>query len=315
MICPMSDNVKSQASSTATAGQTGVLATGKALLKTMRPKQWTKNVVVFAPLVFDEKLFTPYLFGRTLLAFALFCLISSTVYIINDLVDIEKDRQHPRKRLRPLPAGVLSPRVAMAAAGVFSLVSFPLALWLDRGFALILLSYLLLNIAYSFYLKHLVIIDVLVIAAGFVLRVAGGVAVVGVERFSPWLYLVVTLGALFLGFGKRRHELLLLDEGADAHRAILAEYTIPFLDQLIGLVTSTMVIAYSLYTFSAPNLPDNHAMMLTIPFVLYGLFRYLYLIHVKKEGGAPDELVLSDKPLLATGVLWVLAVVLVLYTY
>jgi 4-hydroxybenzoate polyprenyltransferase len=198
---------------------------------------------------------------------------------------------------------------------VFSLVSFPLALWLDRGFALILLSYLLLNIAYSFYLKHLVIIDVLVIAAGFVLRVAGGVAVVGVERFSPWLYLVVTLGALFLGFGKRRHELLLLDEGADAHRAILAEYTIPFLDQLIGLVTSTMVIAYSLYTFSAPNLPDNHAMMLTIPFVLYGLFRYLYLIHVKKEGGAPDELVFSDKPLLATGVLWVLAVVLVLYTY
>jgi 4-hydroxybenzoate polyprenyltransferase len=281
----------------------------------MRPKQWTKNVVVFAPLVFDEKLFAPHLFGRTLLAFVLFCLISSTVYIINDLVDIDKDRQHPRKRLRPLPAGTLSPGVAGAAAGAFILVSIPLALWLDRGFAIILLSYLLLNIAYSFYLKHLVIIDVLVIAAGFVLRVAGGVAVVGVERFSPWLYLVVTLGALFLGFGKRRHELLLLDDNADTHRAILAEYTVPFLDQLIGLVTSTMVIAYSLYTFSAPNLPDNHAMMLTIPFVLYGLFRYLYLIHVKKEGGAPEELLLSDKPLLATGVLWVLAVVWVLYTY
>jgi 4-hydroxybenzoate polyprenyltransferase len=311
----MSDNVKPKAGSTAAIRQTGVLATGIALVKTMRPKQWTKNVVIFAPLIFDEKLFQPALFGRTLLAFALFCLISSTVYIINDLVDIEKDRQHPKKRLRPLPAGVLSPRVAMAAAGVFILVSFPLALWLERSFALILLSYLLLNIAYSFYLKHLVIIDVLVIATGFVLRVAGGVAVVGVERFSPWLYLVVTLGALFLGFGKRRHELLLLDEGADAHRAILAEYTIPFLDQLIGLVTSTMVIAYSLYTFSAPNLPDNHAMMLTIPFVLYGLFRYLYLIHVRKEGGAPDELLLSDKPLLAAGVLWVLAVVLVLYTY
>ncbi len=318
MICPMSDNVKPKASSTgsgAAVRPTGVLATGLALLKTMRPKQWTKNVVVFAPLVFDEKLFQPALLGRTALAFALFCLISSTVYIINDLVDIDKDRQHPKKRLRPLAAGVLSPRVAMAAAGVFILVSFPLALWLDRDFALILLSYLLLNIAYSFYLKHLVIIDVLVIATGFVLRVAGGVAVVGVERFSPWLYLVVTLGALFLGFGKRRHELLLLDEGADAHRAILAEYTIPFLDQLIGLVTSTMVIAYSLYTFSAPNLPDNHAMMLTIPFVLYGLFRYLYLIHVKKEGGAPDELLLSDKPLLATGVLWVLAVVIVLYSF
>jgi 4-hydroxybenzoate polyprenyltransferase len=315
MICAMSDNVKSKTGSTETARHLGVLAIGLALLKTMRPKQWTKNVVVFAPLVFDEKLFAPHLFGRTLLAFVLFCLISSTVYIINDLVDIEKDRQHPRKRLRPLPAGTLSPGVAGAAAGALILVSFPLALWLNRGFALILLGYLLLNIAYSFYLKHLVIIDVLVIAAGFLLRVAGGVAVVGVERFSPWLYLVVTLGALFLGFGKRRHELLLLDDDADTHRAILAEYTVPFLDQLIGLVTSTMVIAYSLYTFSAPNLPDNHAMMLTIPFVLYGLFRYLYLIHVKKEGGAPEELLLSDKPLLATGVLWVLAVVLVLYTY
>jgi 4-hydroxybenzoate polyprenyltransferase len=318
IIYPMSDNVKVKAGptgSTVATGRSGVMATGRALLKTMRPKQWTKNVVVFAPLVFDEKLFQPALLGRTLLAFALFCLISSTVYIINDLVDIEKDRQHPKKRLRPLPAGVLSPRVAVAAAGLFILVSLPLALWLDGGFSLILLSYLLLNIAYSFYLKHLVIIDVLVIATGFVLRVAGGVAVVGVERFSPWLYLVVTLGALFLGFGKRRHELLLLDEGADAHRAILAEYTIPFLDQLIGLVTSTMVIAYSLYTFSAPNLPDNHAMMLTIPFVLYGLFRYLYLIHVKKEGGAPDELLLSDKPLLATGVLWVLAVIAVLYSF
>ncbi len=315
MICPMSDNGKSKTGSTATSRRTGPLTTGMALLKTMRPKQWTKNVVVFAPLVFDEKLFQAALLGRTALAFALFCLISSTVYIINDLVDIEKDRQHPKKRLRPLPAGVLSPRVALAAAGVFILISFPLAWWLDRSFALILLSYLLLNIAYSFYLKHLVIIDVLVIATGFVLRVAGGVAVVGVERFSPWLYLVVTLGALFLGFGKRRHELLLLDQGADAHRAILAEYTIPFLDQLIGLVTSTMVIAYSLYTFSAPNLPDNHAMMLTIPFVLYGLFRYLYLIHVKKEGGAPDELLLSDKALLATGALWVLAVVIVLYSF
>lgn len=315
MICPMSDNGKSKTGSTATSRRTGPLTTGMALLKTMRPKQWTKNVVVFAPLVFDEKLFQAALLGRTALAFALFCLISSTVYIINDLVDIEKDREHPKKRLRPLPAGVLSPRVALAAAGVFILISFPLAWWLDRSFALILLSYLLLNIAYSFYLKHLVIIDVLVIATGFVLRVAGGVAVVGVERFSPWLYLVVTLGALFLGFGKRRHELLLLDQGADAHRAILAEYTIPFLDQLIGLVTSTMVIAYSLYTFSAPNLPDNHAMMLTIPFVLYGLFRYLYLIHVKKEGGAPDELLLSDKALLATGALWVLAVVIVLYSF
>lgn len=293
-----------------TAGTAVLLA----LFKAMRPKQWTKNVVVFAPLIFDGKLFDPTLLLKTSLAFALFCLISSTVYLINDLVDIEKDRQHPTKRYRPLASGALSPRVAIAAAALFVLVSLPLALWLDGGFSLILMTYLLLNIGYSFYLKNLVIIDVLTVAAGFVLRVAGGVAVVDVERFSPWLYLCITLGALFLGFGKRRHELLLLEGDAEAHRAILAEYTLPFLDQLIALVTSTLVIAYSLYTFSAPNLPSNHTMMLTIPFVLYGLFRYLYLIHVKGEGGAPDELVFRDKPLLLTGILWTLAVIAVLYT-
>jgi len=295
------------------SGRAGVSATLVALVKTMRPKQWSKNLVVFAPLLFDVKLFVMPLFLRTLLAFALFCLISSTVYLINDLTDIEKDRLHPKKRTRPLASGELSPAMAIGAAVLFVLVSLPLALWLDGGFSFILFGYLLLNIAYSLYLKNLVIIDVLVIAAGFVLRAAGGVVVIDVERFSPWLYLCLTLGALFIGFGKRRHELLLLEDGAGSHRAILAEYTVPFLDQLIGLVTSTMVVAYSLYTFSAPNLPANHTMMLTIPLVLYGLFRYLYLIHVKKEGGAPDELVFKDRPLFLTGILWVLAVVAVLY--
>ncbi len=284
-----------------------------ALLRTMRPRQWSKNVVVFAPLVFDGKLFEPQHLMRSVLAFVLFCLVSSVVYIINDLADIEKDRQHPRKRTRPLAAGALSPQVALVAAAGLLALALPMAFWLQRTFGLLLTGYLLLNIAYSFYLKNVVIVDVLVVAAGFVLRVAGGVAVVEVERFSPWLYLVITLGSLFLGFGKRRHELVLLEEGAGSHRAILAEYTIPFLDQLIGLVTSTMVIAYSLYTFSAPNLPDNHAMMLTIPLVLYALFRYLYLIHVRGEGGAPDELLLSDKPILLTALTWGLLVVLILY--
>ncbi|MEA3338120.1 MAG: decaprenyl-phosphate phosphoribosyltransferase [Chloroflexota bacterium] len=293
--------------------ENSIMSTLRALIKTMRPKQWVKNVVVFAPLVFDGKLFELDLLLRTTVAFLLFCLISSTVYIINDLADIEKDRQHPKKQNRPLAAGDLSPRVAMAAAVFFVLISLPISLWLDGGFSLILYSYLVMNIAYSFYLKNLVIIDVLVIAAGFVLRVAGGVVVVDVERFSPWLYLCITLGALFLGFGKRRHELMLLEQGAGSHRANLTEYTIPFLDQLISLVTSTLVITYSLYTFSAPNLPENHAMMLTIPIVLYGLFRYLYLIHVQKKGGAPDELVFRDRPLLATGILWVVAVVAILY--
>lgn len=285
-----------------------------ALFKAMRPKQWTKNVVVFAPLVFDEKLFMLPLLVRTVVAFALFCLVSSAVYLINDLADMEKDRQHPVKRHRPLASGALAPSVAAAAAVAIIVLSLPTAFWLSRSFGLILLCYLLLNVAYSFYLKHVVIVDVLVIAAGFVLRVAGGVAVVQVERFSPWLYLCITLGALFLGFGKRRNELITLQEEASNHRAILAQYTVPFLDQLIALVTSTLVIAYSLYTFSAPNLPENHTMMLTIPLVLYGLFRYLYLIHVKGEGGAPDELVFQDRPLLITGALWVAAVILVLYT-
>lgn len=287
--------------------------TARALFKTMRPKQWVKNVVVYAPLVFDGKLFDPMLLLRTTVAFVLFCLISSVVYLINDLADIEKDRLHPKKRYRPLPAGELSPRIAVAAAVVLIVACIPMALWLDTEFFLILYGYLALMIAYSFYLKHIVIIDVLVLAAGFVLRVAGGVAVVHVERFSPWLYLCIAVGALFLGFGKRRHELVLLQDGANSHRAILAEYTLPFLDQMIGLVTSTLVVFYSLYTFSAVNLPANHGMMLTIPFVLYGMFRYLYLIHVKKLGGAPDELVFQDKPMFITGVLWVLAVVAVLY--
>lgn len=291
----------------------GVIDTLRALFKAMRPKQWTKNIVVFAPLIFDGKLFEPTLLLKTLLAFFLFCLMSSTVYLINDLVDMEKDRQHPTKRHRPLASGQLAPAVAVGAIGAFVAIGLPAALWLDRGFALILFGYLLLNIAYSFALKNIVIIDVLLIAAGYVLRAAGGVAVVDVERFSPWLYLCLTLGALFLGFGKRRQELMLLDEDAGLHRAILTEYTVPFLDQLIGLVTSTLVVSYSLYTFSAPNLPLNHTMMLTIPFVLYGLFRYLYLIHIKGEGGAPDELVLRDRPLFLTGALWIVAVVAVLY--
>ncbi len=306
-------NQESSAKSPSATRGNSLTGTAQALFKSMRPKQWTKNLVVFLPLIFDGKLFVPELLLKTTVAFALFCLMSSTVYLINDLVDIEKDRQHPVKRHRPLAAGKLSPSVAIAAIVIFILVSLPLALWLDGGFSLILFSYLGLNIAYSFYLKHLVIVDVLVLAAGFLLRVAGGVVVVDVERFSPWLYLVITLGALFLGFGKRRHELMLLEEGAGSHRSILAEYTVPFLDQLIALVTSTLVIAYSLYTFSAPNLPQNHTMMLTIPLVLYGLFRYLYLIHVKGEGGAPDELLFHDQPLLAAVGLWLVAVIAILY--
>ncbi len=287
----------------------------KGLIRTMRPKQWTKNVFVFAALVFDRKLTDPLLFTKTIVAFILLCLISSTVYLINDLVDIEKDRQHPRKRQRPLPSGQLKPGVAIAAAVVIPAVCLPLSLLLDFYFGLIVTGYLLVMIAYSFWLKNIVIMDVLTIASGFVLRVAAGVPMVQVERFSPWLYVCTTLLALFIGFGKRRHELFLLQTNANNHRAVLNDYNRAFLDEMMGVVTASTVMAYSLYTFSAEGLPPNHAMMLTIPFVLYGIFRYLYLIHVREEGGTPEEIILRDKPLLADVLLWGLTVIVILYLF
>ncbi len=299
----------------------------RALIKTMRPRQWTKNVFVLAALVFDRKLPSPTILltqGKithaaelegTLAAFALFCLLSSTIYIINDLVDLEADKAHPEKRKRPLPSGQLSVSIAIAAVIALMLVTFPLAYLLSFNFFLVCLTYLILNLAYSRWLKHVAIIDVLVIAAGFVLRVAAGVVIVHVERFSPWLYIVTTLGALYIGFGKRRAELSLLAGNANTHRRVLDGYTIPLLDQFITIVSSTTIIAYSLYTFTAPNVPADHTMMLTIPFVIYGIFRYLYLIQVKQSGGAPEDLVLTDHPLQATIVLWGLSVLAVFYFF
>jgi 4-hydroxybenzoate polyprenyltransferase len=284
-----------------------------ALIKTMRPRQWIKNVFVFAPLIFDVKLFNIRYLAPTTGGFLLLCLISGTVYIINDLADIEEDRNHPEKRHRPLPAGDLNVGVARAAAVVFPLLGIPLGFLLHPVFGGILAGYLMIQIGYSFGLKDLVIIDVLIVASGFLLRVASGVPLVDAERFSPWLYICMTLLALLIGFGKRRHELVLLKECAAGHRHSLQDYNIPFLDHIISILTASTLLAYALYTFSAPNLPSNHAMMLTIPFVLYGIFRYIWLIHVQEMGGAPEEIVLSDHPLQITIVMWGVAVVLALY--
>jgi 4-hydroxybenzoate polyprenyltransferase len=289
------------------------MSTLKAIIKTMRPKQWTKNVVVYAALIFDGKFLEPTLFLRTTAMFILFCLVSSAVYLLNDLVDMEKDRAHPLKRNRPLASGALKPSYAIIALAVLLGVSLPAAYLLDVTAALILTGYFLLNVAYSFWLKNMVILDVFTIAAGFVLRVAAGAAVVHVERFSPWLYVCITLIALIIALGKRRAELAGLEEDASNHRAILDEYNMNFLDHLISLTTGATIVTYSLYTFSAHNLPENHLMMLTIPIVIYFLFRYLYLIHVKQLGGAPDELIFKDKPLFFSGVFWAVAVVLILY--
>ncbi|RME80063.1 MAG: decaprenyl-phosphate phosphoribosyltransferase [Caldilineae bacterium] len=285
----------------------------RALVKTMRPRQWTKNVVVFAALVFDGKFLRLEPTLRTVVAFALFCLISSSVYLLNDVVDREKDRAHPIKRHRPLAAGILQPGVALTAMALLLVVAVGAALALEPLLGITILGYFLLNVAYSFYLKNLVILDALTVAAGFLLRVAGGAMVVHVERFSPWLYVCVTFISLLIALGKRRHELTSLEAGATNHRAILDHYTVEFLDQLIGIITAATVVSYSFYTFSAENLPKNDMMMLTIPFVVYFLFRYLYLVHVKKLGGAPDELLFKDRHLFVTAVLWGLSAVGVLY--
>jgi 4-hydroxybenzoate polyprenyltransferase len=285
------------------------------LLRTFRPRQWIKNGFVYMALLFDQKLFDPRLLARTTLAFVLFCMASSAVYIINDLADVEKDKQHPIKKRRALPSGQLQPWFAVLAAVGIMAVCLPISFWLDVYFGAIVLVYFLLMLAYSFWLKNIVIVDVMVVAVGFVLRVAAGVIVAEAARFSPWLYVCTIFLALFLAIGRRRHELSLLAEDANSHRKILEEYTLDFLDEMNHVVSTGALIAYSLYTFSATNLPGNYAMMLTIPFVIYGLFRYQYLVHVKGEGGAPEMLLYTDRPFLLDLILWGVAVVLIMYVF
>ncbi len=284
-----------------------------ALLKAMRPRQWAKNVFVFAALVFDGQLLQVDPLLRTIFGFVLLCAISSSVYLFNDLADIEADRQHPVKRNRPIASGQLPIPVARLASVILAASAITAGFALRREFGLIITLYFLSNLLYSLWLKHTPIIDVLLVASGFVLRVGGGVSLIEVSRFSPWLYVCTTLLALIIGFGKRRAELILLQEQANTHRRVLDGYTIGLLDQLIVVVSASTIMAYSLYTFSAENLPANHTMMLTIPFVLYGIFRYLHLIHVENAGGAPDELFLTDPPLMVTLLMWGLLATGLLY--
>ena len=283
-----------------------------ALLISLRPRQWTKNGLLFLGLVFARCLGDPNLVVRASLAFVDFCLLASATYLVNDLVDLEQDRQHPTKRKRPIASGLLPGGLAGGTAVVLLIAALALAAVLGTPFASTALLYLALTFSYSLWLKHVVIVDVLTVAAGFVLRAAAGAVVIAVP-ISPWLYVCTMLGALFLAIGKRRHELVLLEGSATNHRPILEEYNLTLLDQMISVVTSATVIAYSLYSFSAENLPRNGAMMLTVPFLLYGIFRYLYLIHVKQVGGAPEDLLLSDRHLLATVFGWGVLSVLILY--
>ncbi len=285
----------------------------KDIISSLRIKQWLKNGFILAALVFDRQL-THFDAGlRILLGVVIFCLLSSSVYIFNDLFDIRADQKHPVKKNRAIASGRVSIPAAIVLGIILGLGSLIWAASLSMDFFYICAFYLAINLAYSKWLKHIPILDVMIVASGFVLRVAAGVSLIVVERFSPWLYVVTTLFALFIGFGKRRAELSLLASEANQHRAVFDGYTIPFLDQLITVVSATTIVAYSLYTFSAPNLPSNNSMMLTIPFVLYGLFRYLYLIQVKQSGGAPEELALKDRPLQIAMVLWGLSVFVIFY--
>lgn len=279
----------------------------------MRPRQWVKNGLLFIPLIFDEQLTNWTALGRVTAGFVLFCLLSSLIYIINDLMDVEADRNHPQKRERPIPSGALNISIARLASVVLGIVVFIPAYFLSRYFALFCLAYLLLNFAYSAWLKHTPILDVMTLASFYVIRVSAGASLIVVQRFSPWLYVFTTFLALYLGIGKRRAELNLLADGANSHRKALSGYTVSLLDQLILIVCSSAILTYSLYTFSAPNLPPNHTMMLTIPFVIYGVFRYLYLLQVKHSGGEPEEVLFTDRPLQAALILWGLSILIIFY--
>ncbi len=302
------------------------------LLRAMRPRQWVKNAFVFAAIAFSEgrlwRFWEPTIGPAPLLrvigAFLAFCMAASAIYLINDLVDIEKDRAHPKKRNRPFASGRLSPVVGMVAATLLIIAVLPLALaldsnqgYLDWDFLVVLVTYIAIQgFLYTYWLKNVVILDILVLAAGFVLRAAGGAAVLDV-LITPWLLVCMLLLALFLGIGKRRHELTLLEQGAGEHRRILQEYSVPMLDQMMAIVTASIIMAYSITAFLAPVAPQKPYPMLmaTIPFVIYAIFRYLYLIYQRGEGGAPDELILKDLPLAGSVVLWGLTVLGVLLMF
>lgn len=288
----------------------------KGLVKTMRPKQWIpKNGIVFASLVLSEEglLLQPDAILRAGAAFLIFVLISGVAYILNDIMDIEKDRAHPTKRNRPLPSGQLSVSTARVAIVALLLCALMSAFNLSLLFGSTVLLYFVNNIFYNLTFKKMVILDVFSIAAGFVLRALGGALAVEVE-VSPWLYVLTALFALFLGISKRRHELHLLQEGGGAFRKVLTEYSAPMVEEMLNVVTASTVIAYSIYTFVAKSMPDNHTMMLTIPFVIYGIFRYLYLVHSGADA-PPDEMLLKDKPMIVTICLWVITVVIILYGF
>lgn len=285
-----------------------------AIVRQLRPRQWTKNAAVLAPLLFAKAVFVQDNLLRALLAAASFSLVASGIYVLNDWLDREKDRLHPEKKLRPIAAGIIGGPLAFGMLSALWAGGFLLAYWVRPEFAAVLGGYAVMQIAYSTYLKHLVILDVLLIAIGFVLRVVAGAVAINVP-VSNWLYLCTLLLALFLGFAKRRHELSSLQGDAGAHRANLSDYSVPMLDQFIAVTAASCILAYGLYTVSADTVSHvgSDDLKFTVPFVIYGFFRYLFLMHRKNMGGSPEKVLLSDPPFIVCMVLYVATVAVVLY--
>ncbi|OHB39753.1 MAG: phosphoribose diphosphate--decaprenyl-phosphate phosphoribosyltransferase [Planctomycetes bacterium RIFCSPLOWO2_12_FULL_39_13] len=286
----------------------------KYIFLSMRPEQWIKNFFVFTALLFSKNLLNLSKDIDALVGFIIFCMITGCSYIINDLVDLEKDKLHPTKSQRPIASGRLNKTTAIKITTIICLVSLSFAFYINSFFGIIVLTYFLLNIGYSIYLKNIVIIDVVTIASGFVLRVLGGAVIISVTS-SQWLVLCTILLSLFLGFSKRRHELILLEDNATGHRKVLEHYSPYFLDQMISVVTASTLICYALYTMSKDTIEKlgTSKLIYTIPFVLYGIFRYLYLVHQKEKGGSPTEVVFTDKPMIINISLWVIASVMFIY--
>ncbi|HHT9111852.1 MAG: decaprenyl-phosphate phosphoribosyltransferase [Planctomycetes bacterium] len=286
----------------------------KYILLSMRPEQWIKNFFVFTALLFSKNLLNPLKGIEAIIGFTIFCMITGCAYMINDLVDLEKDKLHPVKSRRPLASGKLKKDTAVKIVVLVCLTSLFFAFYMNVLFGIIVLAYFLLNIGYSIYLKNIVIIDVVSIAAGFVLRVLGGAVIISVVA-SQWLILCTILLSLFLGFSKRRHELILLEDSATSHRKVLEHYSPYFLDQMIAVVTASTLICYALYTMAKDTVEKlgTSKLIYTIPFVLYGIFRYLYLVHQKEKGGSPTEIMFTDKPMIINISLWVIVSIVFIY--
>jgi 4-hydroxybenzoate polyprenyltransferase len=289
------------------------MPSARAVVGALRPRQWSKNGLIFIALAFTLNLQQPGLLARTLVTFVAFCALSSAGYLVNDVMDVEVDRAHPTKRVRPIAARQLSIGVALTLGAVLALLGLGLAFGVSPMLGALAVAYAALTAVYSTTLKHMVLLDIFGIAGGFVLRAAAGAVAIDVP-ISPWLYTATLLGALLIALGKRRTELETLGvEVAVGHRRNLRSYSIEFIDQLILVISSAALMTYALYTFSAENLPRNHSMMLTIPVVLYGLFRYLFLVREGVSGAAPEELLFRDRPLLGAVVVWALLAVAILY--